>query len=163
MTPIGPAHNFRVNPKKRARRFRAQDVLDLQAAILDGEVASNVIRDNRMIPIRVRAIGRYRATNDKLEGAAHLANRQSVPLASIANVETEETSYEIRRDNLRNFSSVTAQLKGRDLVSAVDEIKQRIFKEVKLPAGVEIRFGSLYEIQQESFRGLTMVLLGSVC
>ncbi|MFN7929554.1 MAG: efflux RND transporter permease subunit, partial [Blastocatellia bacterium] len=164
VTPIGPAHNFRVNPEKAALAgFSAQDVLDLQAAILDGEVASNVIRDNRMIPIRVRYPAEYRATNDKLKGLLLTSpTGQSVPLASIANVETEETSYEIRRDNLRNFSSVTAQLKGRDLVSAVDEIKQRIFKEVKLPAGVEIRFGGLYEIQQESFRGLTMVLLGSI-
>ena len=165
VTAIGPSHNFRVNPEKAALAgFSAQDVLDLQATILDGEVASNVIRDNRLIPIRVRYPAEYRATNDKLKTLLLTSpTGQSVPLSSIADVETEETNYEIRRDNLRNFSSVTAQLGGgRDLVSAVDEIKQRLFKEVKLPPGVEVQFGGLYEIQQESFRGLTMVLLGSI-
>ncbi len=163
-TAIGPAHNFRVNPEKAGLAgFSTQDVLDLEAIILDGEVASNVIRDNRLIPIRVRYPAEYRASNEQLK---HLVltspSGQSVPLSSIADVETEETSYEIRRDNLRNFSSVTAQLGGRDLVSAVDEIKQRLAKEVKLPPGTQIEYGGLYVIQQESFRGLTMVLLGSI-
>ncbi len=161
---IGPAHNFRINPEKAGLAgFSAQDVLDQQAAMLDGEVASNVIRDNRLIPIRVRYPADYRASNDKLKSLLLTSpTGVSVPLSSIADVETEETSYEIRRDNLRNFSSVTAQLEGRDLVSAMDEIKQRLAKEVKLPPGTQIEYGGLYVIQQESFRGLTMVLLGSI-
>jgi multidrug efflux pump subunit AcrB len=163
-TAIGPAHNFRVNPEKAALAgFKAQDVLDLQAGILDGEVASRVIRDNRLIPIRVRYPAEFRSNNETLKSLLLTSpTGVSAPLSSIADVETEETSYEIRRDNLRNFSSVTAQLEGRDLVSAVDEIKQRLFKEVKLPPGAQIEFGGLYMIQQESFRGLTMVLLSSI-
>lgn len=163
-TAIGPAHNFRVNPEKAALAgFSTQDVLDLQAGMLDGEVASNVIRDNRLIPIRVRYPAKYRASNDQLKGLLLTSpSGQSVPLSSIADVVTEETSYEIRRDNLRNFSSVTAQLEGRDLVSAMDEIKRRLAKEVKLPPGTDIEYGGLYLIQQESFRGLTAVLLGSI-
>lgn len=163
-TAIGPAHNFRVNPEKAGLAgFSAQDVLDQQAAMLDGEVASNVIRDNRIIPIRVRYPAEYRASNDKLKTLLLTSpSGTSVPLSSIADVETEETSYEIRRDNLRNFSSVTAQLEGRDLVSAMNEIKLRLAKEVKLPPGTDIEYGGLYVIQQESFRGLTMVLLGSI-
>ena len=161
---IGPSHNFRVNPEKAGLAgFTAQDVLDQQAAMLDGEVASNVIRDNRLIPIRVRYPAEYRSTNDKLKRLLLTSpTGASVPLSSIADVETEETSYEIRRDNLRNFSSVTAQLEGRDLVSAMNEIKSRLAKEVKLPPGTQIEYGGLYVIQQESFRGLTMVLLGSI-
>jgi multidrug efflux pump subunit AcrB len=161
---IGPSHNFRVNLEKAGLAgFGVQDVLDLEAAMLDGEVASNVIRDNRLIPIRVRYPAEFRSSNDKLKSMLLTSpTGASVPLTSIAEVETEETSYEIRRDNLRNFSSVTAQLEGRDLVSAVNEIKERLFKEVKLPPGTEIQFGGLYVIQQESFRGLTLVLLGSI-
>jgi multidrug efflux pump subunit AcrB len=165
VTAIGPSHNFRVNPEKAALAgFSAQDVLELQATILDGEVASTMLRDNRLIPIRVRYPAEYRATNETLKGLLVTSStNQSVSLGTITDVETEETTYEVRRDNLRNFSSVTAQLgTGRDLVSAVDEIKRRLLKEVKLPSGIEIQFGGLYEIQQESFRGLTTVLLGSI-
>ena len=163
-TAIGPTRNFRVNPEKAGRAgFSVQDVLNLQAGILDGEVASNIIRDNRLIPIRVRYPAADRASSDKLKGLLLTApNGNTVPLASIADLETEETTYEIRRDNLRNFSAVTARLEGRDLGSAMDEIKQRLAKEVKLPPGTDIEYGGLYLIQQESFQGLTMVLLASI-
>ncbi|MGH9803111.1 MAG: efflux RND transporter permease subunit, partial [Blastocatellia bacterium] len=161
---IGPAYNFRVNPEKAALAgFSAQDVLNLQAGILDGEVASNIIRDNRLITIRVRYPTAERASSDKLQTLLMTSpNGNTVSLASITDLETEETTYEIRRDNLRNFSTVTARLEGRDMGSAVDEIKRRLPKEMKLPPGTEIQYGGLFLIQQESFQGLTMVLLASI-
>jgi multidrug efflux pump subunit AcrB len=161
---IGPAHNFRVNPEKASLAgFGVQDVMNLQSAILDGEVASQMIRGDRMIGIRVRYPAEYRSTTDRLKGLLLTSpNGATVPLSSIADVETEETTYEIRRDNLRNMSAVTARLEGRDLGSAVDEIKRRLDKEVNIPPGTDIEFGGLYLIQQESFRGLTTVLLMSI-
>jgi CzcA family heavy metal efflux pump len=161
---IGPSRNFRVNLEKAGMAgFGVEDVRNLQAAIVDGELASQMIRDNRLVGIRVRYPAEYRTSSDKLKGLLLTSpNGTTVPLSSIADLEPEETSYEIQRDNLRNLSTVTARLEGRDLGSAVDEIKQRLYKEVRIPPGVEIEFGGQYLIQQESFRGLTMVLLGSV-
>jgi multidrug efflux pump subunit AcrB len=86
----------------------------------------------------------------------------SVPLSSIAHVEVEEGANEIHRDNLRNLTSVTAHLTGRDLGSAMSEIQQRLPKEVNIPPGTEIEYGGIYQIQRESFLGLTQVLLGSI-
>ena len=74
----------------------------------------------------------------------------------------EEGQTEIRRDNLRNNSAVTARLAGRDLGSAMDEIERRLFKEVRIPPGTDIQFGGLYRIQREAFAGLTQVLLMSI-
>jgi multidrug efflux pump subunit AcrB len=161
---IGPSRNFRVNTEKaKLAGFTVQDVSDLQSAILDGEVASQMIRNDRLVDIRVRYPAGRRATTDELKGLLITSpTGVSVPLSSIADLETEEKSYEIRRDNLRNLSTVTARLEGRDLGSAVDEIKSRLYKEVNIPPGTDIEFGGLYQIQQESFRGLAMVLLMSI-
>ncbi|HEY7183399.1 MAG TPA: efflux RND transporter permease subunit, partial [Blastocatellia bacterium] len=161
---IGPSRNFRVDLEKAGLAgFGVEDVRNLQAAIIDGELASNMIRDNRMIGIRVRYPAEYRASSDKLKSLLLTSpNGNTVPLSSVADLETEETTYEIQRDNLRNLSTVTARLEGRDLGSAVEEIKRRLFKEVNIPPGTDIEFGGEYLIQQESFRGLTMVLLGSI-
>jgi len=74
----------------------------------------------------------------------------------------QEGQTEIRRENLRNLSAVTARLERRDLGSAMKEIQERLPKEVKLPAGVDIEYGGLYQIQKESFLGLTQVLLMSI-
>ncbi len=59
---IGPAINFRVDPEKARRAgFGVQDVADLESAILDGELASNMIRGDRLIGLRVRYPAGYRS------------------------------------------------------------------------------------------------------
>ncbi|HWB96408.1 MAG TPA: efflux RND transporter permease subunit, partial [Bryobacteraceae bacterium] len=161
---IGPAVNFRVNLAKAERAgFGTRDVANLESAILDGEVASNMIRGNRMIGIRVRYPLEYRSSTDRLQ-ALQLTSPtgQTVPLSSIADLEVEQGQTEIHRDNLRDMTSVSGRLSNRDLGSAVGEIQRRLFREVGLPAGTEIEFGGLYQLQRESFLALTQVLLGSI-
>ncbi|MGJ5815576.1 efflux RND transporter permease subunit [Paludibaculum fermentans] len=162
--PIGPAVNFRVDLEKAQRAgFKVQDVADLEEAILDGALASNMIRGDRLIGIRVRYPLKDRSSTEKLEALLLTSpTGQTVPLSSIAHIETEEATYEILRENLRNLSAVTARLEGRDLGSAMDEIQRRLPKEIALPAGTDIEYGGLYKIQQESFLGLSQVLLASI-
>jgi multidrug efflux pump subunit AcrB len=46
---IGPAINFRVDPENARRAgFGVRDVADMESAILDGELASNMIRGDRL-------------------------------------------------------------------------------------------------------------------
>ncbi|MBI4906392.1 MAG: efflux RND transporter permease subunit [Acidobacteria bacterium] len=161
---IGPGVNFRVDLEKAGRAgFGVKDIAELGSAILDGEVASNMIRGQRRIGIRVRYPKEFRSSTDKLKSLLITSPTGStLPLSSVAHVETDAAQYEIRREDLRNMSAVTARLAGRDLGSAMDEIRKRLFKEIALPSGTEIDFGGLYKIQQESFRGLTQVLLMSI-
>jgi multidrug efflux pump subunit AcrB len=161
---IGPAINFRVDPEKAGRAgFGVNDVANLEAAMVDGQVASIVIRGDRQIPIRVRYPAEYRSNTTIMESLLLTSpSGTTVPLSSVAHVEMQEGQTEIRRENLRNMSAVTARLEGRDLGSAMDEIRSRLFKEVTLPAGTDIEFGGLYQIQRESFLGLFKVLLMSI-
>jgi CzcA family heavy metal efflux pump len=161
---IGPAVNFRVDTQKAERAgFRVSDVAAIQAAILDGELASNMILGDHLVGIRVRYPESYRSTTAGL-GSLLLTSPTgvTVPLSSIARVEVDEGQTEIHRDNLRPLAAVTAQLSGRDLGSAMDEIRSRLFKEVAIPPGTDLEFGGLYQIQRESFLGLTQVLLASI-
>jgi CzcA family heavy metal efflux pump len=162
---IGPAANFRVDLEKAQRAgFTVRDVADLEAAMQDGELASDMIRGgNRLIGIRVRYPAEYRSSIDELKSLLITSpTGVTVPLSSIAAVEMEEDQTEVHRDNLRNNAAVTAHLEGRDLGSAMKEIQSRLPKEISLPPGTEIEYGGLYKIQQESFSGLTQVLLASI-
>jgi CzcA family heavy metal efflux pump len=161
---VGPAVNFRVDAEKAQRAgFGVTDVANIESAILDGEVASDMIRGDRLIGIRVRYPAAYRSSTEKLLSLLLTsATGQTVPLSSIAHVEVEEGQTEIHRENLRNLAAVTARLEGRDLGSAIHEIQNRLFKEVEIPQGTEIEFGGLYQVQRESFLGLTQVLLTSI-
>jgi CzcA family heavy metal efflux pump len=161
---IGPAVNFRVNVEKAQRAgFSVSDVAEIESAILDGEVASNMIRGQRLIGIRVRYPAKYRATVDNMKGLLITSSTgASVPLSSVADVEMEEGVTEIHRDNLRNLARVTARLEERDLGSAIQEIQQRLPKEIQLPPGTVIEYGGLYQLSRESNLALTQVLLTSI-
>ncbi len=161
---IGPSLNFRVDQEKaRLAGFGVQDVADLQAAMLDGEVASDLIRGERLFGIRVRYPAEYRSSTEKLKALLLTSpTGQTVPMSSIASVEVDQGTTEIHRENLRDMSAVTARLEKRDLGSAIQEIQQRLPKEIRLPPGTHIEYGGLYEMQRESFLGLTQVLLLSI-
>lgn len=163
-TVIGPAVNFRVDLlKARMAGFGVREVADLQAAMLDGELASEMVRGDRLVGLRVRYPAARRASIGQLRDLLFTSpTGATVPLSSIAQVEMEQGQTEVRRDNLRNLSTVTARLSGRDLGSTMREIRQRLFREVEMPPGTEVEFGGIYRIQQESFAGLTQVLLLSI-
>ena len=161
---VGPSVNFRVDSEKARRAgFSVQDVAALESAILDGELASNMIRGDRLIGIRVRYPADFRSSTDKLNSLLLTSpTGTTVPLSSISKVEVEEGQNEVHRENLRNMTMVTAYVSSRDLGSVMNEIRRRLFKEIKIPPGTEIEFGGLYQIQRESFLGLTQVLLMSI-
>ena len=118
---------------------------------------------NRRVGIRVRYPLDSRNGVEKLQGLLlSSATGNTVPLSSIAHVEMLEGETEVHRENLRNLVAVTAHLEKRDLGSAMKEIQDRLPKEVTLPPGTDIEYGGLYQIQQESFRGLAQVMLMSI-
>ena len=161
---IGPAVNFRVDGAKAARAgFGVKDVADIESAILEGELASNMIRGDRLVGIRVRYPEPYRNSVAKLSSLLLTSSTgTTVPLSSIANVEIEQGQKEVHRDNLRDMTSVTARLSGRDLGSAMSEIQERLPKEIRVPTGTDIEYGGLYRVERESFLALTEVLLVSI-
>ncbi len=173
---IGPSIQFRVNPEKAQRAgFSVQDVANLEAAIVDGNLTSQMIRGDRQIGVRVRYPEKYRSSVEELKNLLLTAptapttataptspTSATVTLSSIADIEVESGVTEIQRENLQNLSTVTAYVAGRDLGSTMQEIQDRLPKEINLPPGTEIQYGGLYQVQQESFRGLVQVLLASV-
>ncbi len=161
---IGPAVNYRVDAAKAARAgFTVKDVADIQSAMLEGELASSMIRGDRLVGIRVRYPEPYRNSVAKLSNLLLTSpTGNTVPLSSIADVEIEQGQKEVHRDNLRDMTSVTARLSGRDLGSAIREIQERLPKEVRIPPGTDIEYGGLYRVEQESFLALTQVLLASI-
>ena len=58
--------------------------------------------------------------------------------------------------------AVTARLEGRDLGSAVQEVKKTVAR-LKIPSTIRVEYGGTYQEQQRSFHDLMVVLaLGSL-
>jgi cobalt-zinc-cadmium resistance protein CzcA len=73
------------------------------------------------------------------------ANGQNVPLGSVATIRETEGPAVINRESLQRRVLVEANVRGRDLVSFVNEARARVEAEVQLPAGVTVEWGGQFE------------------
>ncbi|MGE4473434.1 MAG: efflux RND transporter permease subunit, partial [Sulfuricurvum sp.] len=87
-----------------------------------------------------------------------LADGFSVPISSIADIQTSEGALKVDRENAERLSSVRANVEGRDLVGFVEEAKQKIAQNVKLPQGYHIVYGGQFENQQRAAAKLMTVI-----
>jgi Cu/Ag efflux pump CusA len=65
----------------------------------------------------------------------------------------------ISRENVQRKIVVQANVAGRDLGSTVEEIRERIGRDVPLPAGYFVEYGGQFEAQAESTRTLLSLSL----
>jgi multidrug efflux pump subunit AcrB len=84
-----------------------------------------------------------------------------VKLSQVVDVTEEPGQLELRRDDLRQDVAITARLEGRDMGSAMAEIRDTLKKDSSLPPG-SIEYGGTFQQQQESFRNLMIVLLMAI-
>jgi multidrug efflux pump subunit AcrB len=84
-----------------------------------------------------------------------------VKLSQVVDVVEEPGQLELRRDDLRQDVAITARLEGRDMGSAMAQIRDTLSKDPTIPPG-SVEYGGTYEQQQESFRNLVIVLLMAI-
>jgi multidrug efflux pump subunit AcrB len=150
----GPAVTFVIDPQRAALHgVGAADVNGALAAALQGDAVSNVIEHGRNVAVRVMLAGPP-ANLDDLRALPIRAANGYVRLDQVASIAYDAGQTEINRDGLRQSVAVTARLENRDLGSAIAEIRARLGRDVRFPAGMTVEYGGLYQEQQSSFREL---------
>jgi CzcA family heavy metal efflux pump len=159
----GPTMSFRVRYVD-AERFglTADDIARTVNAAMLGQTASTVLEGDRVVAIRVKA---EPADINRVEKLRNLPLRAAdgtlIKLTQVVDVVEEPGQLELRRDDFRQDVAVKARLEGRDLGSAMAEIRSTLAKDKTLAPGA-IEYGGIYQQQQESFRNLMIVLLMAV-
>jgi CzcA family heavy metal efflux pump len=160
----GPAVTFRIDPL-RASQFgvTANDVAATITTAMTGEASSSILQQDRLIKVRVIFPANVRTSLDNVKALqVRSASGQLFRLDQVAEIEIDKGQAEIERENLRQMVAVTGRLEGGDLGSAIQQIRAELAKDVKLPAGMTVEFGGLYEEQQSSFRELMTALVLAV-
>ncbi|MBN2562850.1 MAG: efflux RND transporter permease subunit [Phycisphaerae bacterium] len=160
----GPSLIFRVRNEEAARAGLTVD--QIGAAIetgLLGTVSSYALQGDRTLGIRVLL---SREGQDREAAISLLPIRSPsgarVTLGDVTDVSHHVGLLEMRREDLRQCTAVSARFSGRDLGSGVAAIKAKLAETLQLPSNASIEYGGLYQQQQESFRNLTMVLVVAV-
>ncbi len=160
----GPAITFNIDPQ-RASRFgvTATDIANTVTAAMSGDAASSILQQGRLIAVRVIFPPEVRTSLDKVRALQVRSSSGALfRLDQVANIQYDKGQTEIARDGLRQTVAVTGRLEGKDLGTAIAEIKNLLPREVKLPPGMTIEYGGLYQEQQSSFRELAISLVLAV-
>ncbi len=132
---------------------------DLVAAAIGGETAGVIYEGDRRFNLIVRLPETIRRNVAGLATLpVPLANGGYVPLSEIATLDIAPAPNQISRENAKRRIVVTANIRGRDLGSFVAEAKQRIQRDVQLPAGYWLDYGGSFEQLQSASQRLSIVV-----
>jgi cobalt-zinc-cadmium resistance protein CzcA len=131
----------------------------LLKAQIEGDKVGVVSESGRRIPLIMRGDENLRASPALFSQLQIMRpDGSAVPITSIAKLERVEGPVAIKRENAARFVVVQSNVAGRDLVGFVDEAKQRVSQEVKLPPGYRITWGGQFENQQRAAQRLAVVV-----
>ena len=139
--------------------IKTEDINRLVETAIGGQIVTEVMENNRPVPVLLRYPEGDRSSKEAITSMLiETPGGAKVPLGNLAKIEEMDGPIQITRDAVRRYVVVQANVEHRDVVSFVDEVKQTIEKEVKLPQGYYVTFGGQFENQQRAAARLAMVI-----
>lgn len=143
-------------PDKTALQRYGLNIADVQNVIqtaLGGKEAGVLFEGDKRFDIVVRLPESLRTDIDALEElpvpltiqSDSKSNPNYVPLKEVAKLSFSYGPNQISRENGKRRVVVTSNVRGRDLGSFVEEVKQTIGDKIKLPEGIWINYGGTFE------------------
>jgi cobalt-zinc-cadmium resistance protein CzcA len=143
------------------------DITQIESALrthLEGKQVGIVQENQRRTPLLIRGSDQLRTSPaDFASLMLTLPNGTNVPLSTIARLERVDGPVKVDREKGARMVVVVSNVRGRDLVGFVDEARNRVLKEVKLPEGYHIQWGGQFENQQRSAARLAVVVPIALC
>lgn len=123
---------------------------------LNGRAVSQVLEQQQTFDLVVWLQETYRNDIEIIRNLlVDTPNGQKIPLAQVAKIDYGTGANTINRENVSRFIVVSSNVAGRDLGSAIKDIRDKVKQEVQLPPGYYIEYGGQFEAQE----GATKTLL----
>ena len=151
---LQPTPQFRVELKKDMLAYygvSARFVNHFIETAIHGQEVSQMIHGQRAFDILLRLEESQRRDLDNLHRLPlELPSGKRIPLGAVANVYEAAGPNTINREDGRRRIVVRVNTLGRDVGSAVGEIKERIAREIELPEGYFVTYAGQFEAQQQA-------------
>jgi len=138
--------------------YTVTDVAGLVRSKVLGDIATDLTREDRSIDIRLQADEQYR---DSARDLANLnivrSGTTAIPLSAVADIVELEGPAEIRRADGERTALITANLVGRDLGSASQDIAVAL-DSMAFPAGFDYRIGGQRQEMETSFQSMQLAI-----
>ena len=124
---------------------------------LNGRVVSQVLQEQQLFDLLVWLKQSDRNNLDTIRNLlVDTPNGQKIPLAAVAQIDYGTGPNTINRENVSRLIVVSANISGRDLGSATEDIRTNIKQQVQLPSGYFIQYGGQFESEQRATQNLLL-------
>lgn len=130
----------------------------LQASV-DGVEVGIVQEELRRIPLVIKGEGEFQKSMSKNKNLLYvLEDGRGIAMSELVEFKMTLGPVGIDHENGMRKSIVQTNVAGRDLVGFVNELSEKITKEIKLPQGYFIEYGGEYQNQQRAAARLSYVV-----
>jgi len=130
----------------------------VQSAFAGGK-AGVIFEGEKRFDLVVRLDKQYKQGIDDLKNLyVNLPSGTQIPLKEVADISYKPGPMQISRDNTNRRTYVGVNVRGRDVKSLVEEMKQKLDAQLKLPPGYFIRYGGAFENLERATNRLKIVL-----
>ena len=146
-----PFLEIKIDKSEIARRgLSLSDVQDVIGIAIGGRAAGLVFEGDRRFQIIVRLADAARTDLEALENLPVVLPQTgtgpvTVPFRQFATFNFLEGPNQVSRENGKRRVVVTAEVRGRDIGSLVDEAQAKVAEQVSLPAGYWLAWGGQFE------------------
>jgi len=139
--------------------LNVDDINNLITTAIGGDVATQVVQQEKQFDLVVRLEQRYRDNPDEIGNIpVATSGGQQIPLKELADIQvTNGASFIYRQYNSR-YIGVQFSVEGRDLASAVGEAIQQVGQKVTLPQGYRLDWGGEYTEYTASRAQLNVIM-----
>ena len=163
-----PFLDIKINKTEIARLGLSVSVVqDVIGAAIGGRDAGTKFEGDRRFPIIVRLNDEVRENLEALKNlpvplppSAQTGRAPAVLLKQVARFELSEGPNQISRENGKRRVVVTANVRGRDIASLVDEAQKKVAERIQLPAGYSLNWGGQFENLEAARQRLMIVVPG---
>jgi cobalt-zinc-cadmium resistance protein CzcA len=129
------------------------------SAAFAGSSAGVIFEGERRFDMVIRLDKEHRKSIEDLRNLyVDLPNGKQVPIKEVAEINYQPGAMQISRESTFRRIYVGVNVRGRDVESVVNEIQQKLDKQLELPAGYYITYGGEFENLQRAKNRLSIVL-----
>lgn len=131
--------------------------------MLGSEVVSQVFEGNRSFDLSLRVNESSRGTTQSIKDMKiETSTGEMIPLQYVADIVSSSGPNTINRENVERKLVVSANVTNGDMRSAVNQIKERVGKNIELPENYHIEYGGQFESEETASRTLLLTSLFSM-
>jgi cobalt-zinc-cadmium resistance protein CzcA len=123
-----------------------EDVNKALNAAFAGAVSGQLYENERKFDIVVRLNSEARKELSDVQNLLIATpGGQQIPMQQVADIKIQVGPHQIQRENAQRRITVGFNVRGRDVQSIVNELQQKVEKQIQFPAGYYVTYGGQFE------------------